>query len=199
MAEEISWEIRATAQELYVTDGKTYDQVAAMTGVSVSQLKRWGQDEGWKAARKEYREALTSIRRDKVKLRAGLLKKALDTQDSQDVYAFAALEKIEAARKTGIDQESPVAPVVEIVKPINTPQEAVDALQEVIELKMNKLLGQPETLQLKQIHDLKKTMELVDQMRTKYKPETEEDKDKDGGLTDETVDEIKRHILGIKP
>ncbi|MBI9092290.1 MAG: hypothetical protein JEZ12_24005 [Desulfobacterium sp.] len=198
MAEEISWEIRATAMELYVTDGKTYDQVAGLTGVSVSQLKRWGQAEEWAAARREYREALTSIRRDTVKLRAGLLKKALDSKDSQDVYAFAAMEKIEASRKTGIVQETQASPTTEILRPINTPQDAVDALQEVIELKMNKLLEQPGVLQLKQVTDLKKTMELVDQMRSKYKPETEDDQAKDGGLTDETADEIRRQILGVK-
>lgn len=178
MAEEISWEIREDAYNLYVTDGKTFEQVAALTGVSLSQLKRWGQSEGWADAKREYREALQSIKRDTVKLRAGLLKKALSSQDAQDVYAFAALERIEAGRKNSSNTtasnsngslyggESP-----EKLKDIKTPQDAVEALQEVIEIRLNRLLTSPDEVKLSQVKELKTTMELVEQMRQKYKPD----------------------------
>jgi hypothetical protein len=42
--ESYSWEIREAAEELYIIDGHTYEQVAEATGVSISQLKRWGMD-----------------------------------------------------------------------------------------------------------------------------------------------------------
>ena len=59
----------------------------------------------------------------------------------------------------------------ETLKDINTPADAVEALQQVIELQLNKMLAQPDTLQLSQIRELKQTMELVDQMKAKYNPD----------------------------
>jgi len=169
MAEAISWEIREDAKELYVTEGMTYDQVANATGVSVSQLKKWGQVESWTAARKEYREAYASIKRDTVMLRAKLLKTALGSGDPQSVYAFAAIEKAVVMGKSKSDPVQVSAP--EKLRDINTPSDAVEALQQVIELKLNKLLSQPDILRLSQVRELKQTMELVDQMKAKYSPD----------------------------
>lgn len=164
MAEEISWEIREDAYNLYVTDGLTYEQVAKRTGVSLSQVKRWGQAENWADAKREYRHALQSIKRDTVKLRASLLKNALSSKDPQDVYAFAALERIEAARKTGT---LPTPPAPERLKEIKTPQDAVDALQDVMEMKLNRLLASPDEVKLSDVNEVKKSLELVEQMRVK--------------------------------
>jgi len=171
MPEGYAYEIRETAKDLYVTEGRTYEQVAEATGVSVSQLKRWGSDEGWTDARKEFREALSSIKRDTVRLRARLLKTALDSGgDPQSVYAFTALEKVFASKGKANEpaDDRPVNP--EKLKNINTPADAVAALQEVVEIKLNRLLAQPDTLHLSQIKELKQTMELIEQMRLKYAP-----------------------------
>ncbi|MBU8910662.1 MAG: hypothetical protein KOO65_05280 [Desulfobacterales bacterium] len=196
MPEGYSYEIRETAQELFVTEGRTYDQVARVTGVSVGQLKRWGMAEGWSAARKEYREALSSIKRDTVRLRAKLLKAALAAGEPQAVYAFAAIEKAAAAGKKKADPGPVFAP--EKLKSINTPAAAVDALQEVVELKLNNMLAQPDILQLSQIKELKQTMELIDQMKAKYNPEAVDDDDQvSGGLSDEAADMIRQQILGV--
>ncbi|MBA3009464.1 MAG: hypothetical protein KKF12_17585 [Proteobacteria bacterium] len=195
MPEGYSYEIREIAKDLFVTEGYTYDQVARSTGVSVAQLKRWGKDEDWTDARREYREALSSIKRDTVKLRAKLLKTALGSGDPQSVYAFAAIEKAVAAGKRPVD----AAPVSnpERLKNINTPSDAVAALQEVVELKLNKMLSQPDTLQLSQVRELKQTMELIDQMKAKYNPDAGGDTKVDGGLSDEAADMIRRQILGV--
>jgi len=193
MAEAISWEIREDAKELYVTEGMTYDQVADATGVSSGQLKRWGKDEGWAEARKEYREAYSSIRRDTVKLRAKLLKAALVAGDPQSVYAFAAIEKAMATSKNKTES----TPIREKLKNINTPVDAVEALQEVVELKLNKLLSQPEILKLSQVKELKQTMELIDQMKAKYNPDAEDDTKVEGGLSDEAAEMIRQQILGV--
>lgn len=164
MPEGYSYEIRETAEAMYVTDGMTYDQVAAATGVSVAQLKRWGSDEDWTGKKKEYREALSSIRRDTVKLRAKLLKTALNTGDPQSVYAFAAIERAVAGKKSE-DPAPAFAP--EKLKDIRTPEDAIEALQEVVNLRLNKMLAQPDILQFSQVKDLKQTMELIDQMASK--------------------------------
>lgn len=194
MPEGYSYEIREAAEAMYVTDGMTYDQVAAATGVSVAQLKRWGSDEDWTGKKKEYRDALSSIKRDTVKLRAKLLKTALDSGDPQSVYAFAAIEKAVAGKKS----EDPVQAVApEKLKDINTPADAIDALKEVVNLKLNKMLAQPDSLQLSQVKDLKQTMELIDQMTAKYAPEAENQNKVEGGLSDEAVEMIRRQILGV--
>ena len=195
MPEGYSYEIRENAKELFVTEGRTYDQVAGSTGVSVAQLKRWGRDEDWTGARKEYREALSSIRRDTVKLRAKLLRAALDSGDPQSVYAFAAIEKAAAAGKKSTEPAPVSAP--EKLKDINTPADAVEALQEVVELKLNKMLSQPDILQLSQVRELKQTMELIDQMKARYNPDTEDDTRVEGGLSDEAAEMIRRQILGV--
>lgn len=195
MPEGYSYAIREAAQDLYVTDGRTYDQVAQATGVSVGQLKRWGMEEGWTAARKEDREARSSIRRDTVKLRAKLLKAALVAGEPQAVYAFAALEKAAASGKAKSDPGPVFVP--EKLKDINTPADAVEALQEVIELKLNKLLSQPDILQLSQVKELKQTIELVDQMKAKYNPDADDDTQVEGGLSDEAADMIRQQILGV--
>ncbi|MBU1193975.1 MAG: hypothetical protein KKE62_01920 [Proteobacteria bacterium] len=196
MPDGYSYEIREIAKEQFVTEGRTYDYVAESTGVSVSQLKRWGLDEDWTGARKEYREALSSIKRDSVLLRSKLVKAALATGDPQQVYAWAAVEKAVAATRKSSDSDTAVS-APEKLKNINTPEDAVAALQEVVELKLNKMLAQPDILQLSQIRELKQTMELIDQMKVKYAPEAEEDKVQ-GGLSDEAADMIRRQILGVK-
>lgn len=195
MAEPISWEIREAAYDLYVTDGLTYDQVAERSGVSVSQLKRWGQEDAWGDARREYRQALQSIRRDTVKLRAAKLKQALGSLDAQDIYAFAALERVEASRKTGTVVQA--APAMEKLRDIKTPADAVVALDEVVEMKLNRLLASPNEMKLSEVNEVKKTMELIAGMKQKYCPEAVDDTAKEGGLTDETANEIRRQILGI--
>jgi len=144
----------------------------------VSQLKRWGSDEDWTEARKEYRDALSSIKRDTVRLRASLLRTALESGgDPQSVYAFTAVEKIFATRERGGSADTP-APMPERMREITTPAQAVEALTEVVELKLNRMLAQPETLQLAQIKDLKQTMELIGQMKDKYDPDQPEDEKK---------------------
>lgn len=92
MAKAISWEIREEAKGVYVVDGKTFEEVAKITGVSVGQLKRWGKDEDWTGARKEYRESIVSIKRDTVLLRKRMARRALDSLDPQDLYAMVRLE-----------------------------------------------------------------------------------------------------------
>lgn len=151
MAEAYPFEDRLKARGCYVVDGMTYEQVSGATGVSVSQLKKWGSDEGWTARRKEYREAQVSIRENTVLLRAGLLKNALDTKDAQDVYAVAAMEKIAIA----LEKMRPGAaePARADVPDMNFdgPGAMVDALWGAIEYRAALAINSPDTMDLKQI------------------------------------------------
>jgi len=232
MAKEISWEIREQAEELYIVDGKTFDEVAEITGVSVSQLKRWGagrdggqrsdvggqegeetevgDQEGpevgdqrsdigtpsWTERKREYRAAFANIKRDTVLLRKRLISKALKSLDPQDVYAISSLEstvvKVQQAAGTDI-----VATRLKEKRIIKTPQDAVDALGDVVESKINGMLTKPGAINLSAIKEMKQSLELIEKMKTKYKPETietdiasEEDKKR-------LIDEVDK-ILGIK-
>lgn len=189
---EIPWDIRERAEDLYIVDGHTYDQVAEETGVSVSQLKRWGQDFGWREKRLEYRKALSSIRRDRTLLRAGLMKKALETLDPQAVYAVSALESVIARMK-----DAPPAATDTYDEPtekriIKTPQDAISAMEEAAELKINKVLSRPESMDLKAAKNMKEMLTLIGKMKEKYIPKQE--KTSDGSIDKETIERIMEQL-----
>jgi len=226
MAKEISWEIREQAEELYIVNGKTFDEVAGITGVSVAQLKRWGagrdgnrksevgdqegqevgsqeseagEDEkipSWMDRKKEYRTAFANIKRDTVLLRKRLISKALNSLDPQDVYAISSLEStvVKVQQASGSDISTAGAIEKRIIK---TPQDAVDALGDVVENKINGMLTKPGAISLAGIKEMKQALELIEKMKTKYKPEAE-GAEKSEGLSDAAADKIRKQILGIK-
>lgn len=171
MPEEYREEMQDTAEDLYVTEGLTYDQVSKAVEVSVSTLKRWGRERGWKEARKEHRADQRSVRRLQVKLRAAWLRKAVSSEDPQAVYAYAAIEKALSAGKKAAPVEPEHPQVTEKVRDIATPGDAVAALKDVVEMKLNRLLSQPETLKMAQIKEVKESLGLIEKMKAKYSPE----------------------------
>lgn len=190
MAQEIPWELREQAEELYITDGRTYDDVARATGIAVQTLKKWGAAEGWPDRRREYRETLGEIKRNTVLLRKRLLAKALKTLNPQDVFAISSLESA-AAKAKGGEQ----APPVRIERPIATAHDAVAALEEAVERQVNLLLARPDGMTPAVLRDLRKSFELIDEMKRRYR--TDEENEKPKGLTADTAEEIRKHILGI--
>ena len=193
MAKEYSWEIRESAEELYIINGLTYEQVADHTGVSLSQLKRWGKESEWRDRRKMYRQAQTSIRYDVRMAKAKIIKSVIATEDAQKAFAFNSLVSASAAiEKEATEQPKIQAGATRIIK---TTQDAIDALQEAIQFKINTMLTQPEALTYEASKDLKQTMEMIEQLAAKY-----QDKDKGAqnkGLTADTVATIRKQILGI--
>lgn len=134
MATEISWEIREQAEELYIVDGKTFEEVSEITGVSITQLKRWGagdQNENissWTERKREYRTAFVNIRRDTVLLRKKMTQRALKSLDPQDLYAVVKLETMAARQGKKDDQ------IVEIDRPalfLNDMEFVANTLKEI--------------------------------------------------------------------
>lgn len=193
MPEGYSYEIRENAKELFVTEGRTYDQVAGSTGVSVAQLKRWGKDEDWTGARKEYREALSSIKRDTVMLRAKLLKTALGSGDPQSVYAFAAIEKavIAGKNKETVQESVPEIPA----RQFNDPTEAIDALWEALQSAVSNMIASPHTMDFKKLKHLKDAFGLLSDMKSQHSKKTVGPK-KVKELDDTAIQTIK-DIYGI--
>jgi len=190
MAQEIPWELREQAEELYIVDGLTYEDVARHTAIAVQTLKKWGAAEGWPGKRREYREALGDIKRNTVLLRKKLIVKALESLNPQDVYAASRLESVAARARAG----EPVQPV-HIEQTIKTPQDAVNALQEAIERHINMLLIQPGAMTPAVLRDLQKSFELVDEMKRRYQADAGKQA---RGLTAKKAEEIRNHILGVK-
>jgi len=194
MGKEIPLETRFKAEELYVVDGLTYDQVAEATAVSASQLKRWGTESDWTERKREYRSAVSSIRRDTVILRQKLIEKAMNSLDPQAVYAVARLETAAAKAKDGNESGSMLPADNRIIK---TPEDAVTALGDVIEKKINTMLTQPGGVSLTAIKDMKQAVDLLEKMQEKYAVESAGETGKKRELDPETIRTIKEDIYGL--
>lgn len=200
MPEPYGWDTIEQAEELYIIDGLTFDQVAERTGVSVSQLKRWSADSAptWPERRREYRTAQVSVRRGVMLAKARLIESVIESEDPQKAYAFGALVssgkiiEAEAQQRTAaVPGPAEAQPLAEIA----TPQQAVEALQLALQRKIGLMLHSPNEMTLPAIKDVKATMDMIEQLRTKYQPE--ETVARKGGLTDEAAEAIRRQILGL--
>ena len=200
MPEPYGWDTIEQAEELYIIDGLTFDQVAERTGVSVSQLKRWSADSTptWPDRRREYRTAQTCVRRGVMLAKARLIESVIESEDPQKAYAFGALVssgkiiEAEAQQRTAaVPGPAEAQPLAEIA----TPQQAVEALQLALQRKIGLMLHSPNEMTLPAIKDVKATMDMIEQLRTKYQPE--ETVARKGGLTDEAAEAIRRQILGL--
>lgn len=185
-------EIRDRAEELYVIDGMTLEEVAKATEVPERTVQKWSVDDGWKARQKEYRNAASEIRRYTRLTKLKLIKAAMTSLDPQQIYAFAALERA-TARVT--DGEIPVGTPPGELREIKTPEDAVGALQEALERKLNLMLSQPGEISLKAMKDMKGAMALMDEIRAKYanKPETTKLK----ALDEEQAKFWREKVLGV--
>lgn len=117
-------------------------------------------------------------------------------------FAFNALvgsaAKIEAeARERMASVSSEGGNEVSTLRSIRTVKDAVDALQDAIQTKINTMLGSPGQLSFSAIKDTKAAMEMIDALQTKYAPQ-EKDKTGKSGLSDEAAEAIRKQILGLK-
>lgn len=186
----IDMELRDQAEELYVINGLTLEEVSKETGIPLRTLQSWSAGEGWKVRQKEYRDAAAGIRHYTRLTKLKLIKDAMRTLDPQKVYAFAALERATAG---GGSLEGETAPTGE-TRDIRTAEEAAEALQEAVERKLNIMLSRPEAISLNGIKDMKKALELIESMRAKGKGGVKEAKRQ---LDPETLRIIKEQVYGI--
>lgn len=201
--EAYSWEIREAAEELFIIDGLTFDQVADRTGVSSSQLKRWSLESTptWTERRREYRQAQTSVRRGVMMAKAKLIESVIETEDPMKAFAFGAIVKSastidkEARERGQSGKGQEQAPASENGPAIRTAAEAVTALQQAVQQKINTMLTSPGNLSFAAIKDTKAALEMIEQLQSKYVPT--QDTTIQGGLSDEAAAAIRRQILGL--
>ena len=176
MPEPYGWDTIEQAEELYIIDGLTFDQVAERTGVSVSQLKRWSADATptWPDRRREYRTAQTCVRRGVMLAKARLIESVIESEDPQKCYAFGALvsssKQIEAeARERSAALMPPpsastgteLPPGTELNSvPINA--DPIEALREAVRLRVAGLVQAPGTLTLAAVKELLQAMEMLE-------------------------------------
>jgi len=182
------------AQELYCVARLTFAQVATETGVSASTLKRWSEKYGWRDKRAELAQAEADLKADTILARSVMLKKLIQSKDAQTGFAVASLESLamrqaEAAKAGQLLETAAQGKLREI----RTPEEAVAALEEAVELKLNRLLQSLEDLDFRAVQDVAKAMELVAGM----KPKADEKRDGPKGSSAELNRKIEE-LLGYK-
>lgn len=194
MAEAYDWGVREQAEEYYVLDGHTYKEVSGLTGVSVSQLKRWSADAGWTESRREHRRALGDIKRKTVLLRRDLLEKAVNSLDPQRVYAFAAIEKATRGKEKEKVETNSVVPVEH--QEFESTEEMIQALQDAVAYRVNAMISSPKAMILKDLKELKSAADMLEDWRRLYAmPDPESTRPKD---LPEDAKRTIREMYGLK-
>lgn len=192
----IDIDVRQRAEELFIIDGLTLQEVAGQLGISERTLANWSSEGEWVQRRREYQNAARDIKYYGKMTRLKLIKDAMTSLDPQKIYAFATLERTMAepgkmdSRLRGNDE------LINIE--IKTPAEAIAALQKAINFKLVKMLEQPDTLDFKAVQDLQKAMNMVEEMGRKYRgfedKENALENDESGNKEAMTVDRLKAII-----
>lgn len=194
--ESYSWEVREAAEELYIIDGRTYEQVAEATGVSVSQLKRWGTEASptWMDRRREYRQAQTSVRRGVMLAKARLIESVIETEDAQKAYAFSALVSSartlddEARNRMQLEPQATAAePQTEMVT------DTTEALSAAIQRKIGTMLSTPSGITLATIKELQGALQLLEKLKAKNTATT----DKQDRQLDTAAIQALREQIGL--
>jgi transposase-like protein len=181
------------AQELYCVARLPYGQVAQHVGVAASTLKRWGKDYGWAEKREALAKAEAEIRADTVLARSEMIKELMDTRNPIVGFAVAKLEEL-ALKQAEFERESKKleAEAAPQIREINSLADAAAALKEAIEIKLGRLLAQPEDVDLKAVKDIKEAMGLIAKM-TPQKGRAGKVK----GVSKETIEHIQKELLGM--
>lgn len=169
MPESYGWDTIEAAEELYILEGLTFDQVAERTGVSVSQLKRWSSDSmpSWPERRKEYRAAQVSIRHGVVLAKAKLITSVIESEDPQKAYAFGSLvssgKQIEAEARERMAIATPAAAPVDVASG-HLPEggNMVEALRLAVQARVASLTQQPGAISLGAVKELLAAMEMLE-------------------------------------
>jgi len=213
MPQEYSWEDRQRACDLYVMGGLTFPQVAQVTGISESQLKRWSAQEkewaekrgeadpkDWPELRKEFRLAQSSAPRQAVLLRALLINNAISSKgEFKKVLAAAMWEKTRAGEVSPPPVPEPPASETSPLPEIKSPQAAVAVLQELVNQKVRWVASNPGQLTSQAIKDMNEILALMEELKVKYQPAAGEavEAPPDGEALQRLVAEVNK-ILGVK-
>lgn len=188
------------AQELYCVDRLSYAAVAEATGVSATTLKAWGQKYDWAGRRNEIAQAESEIRVNIIKARQKALEQLLTASSAKEAapMAFAvssleslALKQIEMTAQGKLPGATPA-----IRRKIETRAEAVAALKEAVERKLNLALADVANINTATVQDVKRCLELVAELEAGL-PQNNSAKQGAQGLTADSA-RVLRELMGAE-
>ena len=187
------------AQELYCVARLPMEEVAKEVGVATSTLWRWCNAYGWRDKREQLAKAQAEMRADLVLARAEMVKALLNGKDPMVGFAVAKLEQV-AMQQAEAERAGKLA--AQTAQALQAPRreirslaDAVAALGEALENRLNALLIAPESLDVAAMRDLKGCMDLLAKLKAQHAAEEKAD-GKAKGLSRETVELVKEKILG---
>ncbi len=193
---EYSMEVVERAEDLHCVDGHTLDQVATITGVSVPTLKRWSVQYDWATKRDNIRRARSAIRTNRVLLHAALIENALKSLNPMDAFAVSSIEGVvQRAAASAMKGQVAQDQAADNYREIRTEADAVAALEEALEIRINKLLSNPDGLNFGSMQDITKALELLNKLKARQPAATGKTQP---GLSEEAAETIRKQILGIK-
>lgn len=93
----IDQDTKSRAEELFVIDGMTLEEISLEMRISDRTLANWSAEGGWTGKRKEYRSSIADIQKTSLSLKKELISKALKTLqsmesiDPQDMHGFRSV------------------------------------------------------------------------------------------------------------
>jgi len=195
-------EIVERAEELYCVDGQTFDAIATLTGVAASSLKRWSERYKWQEKKEQIRQARSSIRTNAIMLRAKLLEKCLTTLEPKDAFAVSSIENVSMKAQELAAKAQNAAQAFQNsdkVREIKTDAEAIAALEEAVQIKINRMLSNPGQITAASIKELSQIRATIAEMRGAMEEAQSEKIDSSGmkKLAPETLKKIREQIYGV--
>ena len=96
-----SLDIKTRARELFVEQGMTFEDVSGDTGISISQLKKWGKEGSWTEERDSFERDYMELHSKLQKVKLKLVNDALTDARPDKCFALAGLMRLPKSRKTG--------------------------------------------------------------------------------------------------
>ena len=185
------------AQELYCVDRLSYAAVAEATGVSATTLKAWGQKYAWARRREEIAQAESEIRVNIIKGRQKALEQLLAAEGAKEAapmaFAVSSLESLALKRQELAAAGKIPSTAGPARRKITSRAEAVAALKDAVERKLEAALSDPDKITSATVQDVKRCLDLVNDLEAGLPKEKEDVRSK--ALSPENAKAI-REILG---
>ena len=191
------------AQELYCVDRLSFARVAEIVGTSPTTLKAWAQKFHWAAKREEIARAESEIRVNIIRSRKAALEQLLAASEPKEAapmaFAVASLENLALKREElaaagkipGVARAGQAAGTTR--RKIVSRADAIAALRDAVEEKINRALGDPGAISSASVQDIKRCLELVGELEAGLPKEADDARNK--ALSPENARAI-REILG---
>jgi len=110
----IDSELREHAEDLYVVEGMTFEEVAGATGVHIRTIQGWSAEDEWRKRRQERVGRKRALKESLEKLAESMVAQAETTKHSQDVHAAIGLAKLTLLQEK---KQAEVSPAVALDHP----------------------------------------------------------------------------------